>query len=74
MNTIMITAHNALSIRRRGSSRSGTSDPVRSFAIAMSTSLAGAVNSFEWSGHVVQRGPRFARQTPRRSSRSTPPR
>ena len=43
---VMITAHNARSIRRRGSNNSGKNDPVRSFGIAMSTSPAGVVNNF----------------------------
>ena len=41
MYAVMITAHNALSIRRRGSSNSGKKLPVRSFGMPISTSPAG---------------------------------
>jgi len=41
----MITAHNALSIRRRGSSNSGKNDPVHSLGIPTSTSPAGVDTS-----------------------------
>ena len=46
MYAVMITAHNALSIRRRGSSNSGKKLPVRSFGMPISTSPAGVDNSF----------------------------
>ena len=46
MYAVMITAHNALSIRRRGSNSSGKKLPVRSFGIPISTSPAGVDNSF----------------------------
>jgi hypothetical protein len=46
MYAVMITAHNALSIRRRGSSNSGKKLPVRSFGMPISRSPAGVDNSF----------------------------
>ena len=42
----MITAHNARSTRRRGSSSSGKNLPVRSFGMPTSTSPAGVDSSF----------------------------
>ena len=41
----MITAHRALSIRRRGSSSSGKNDPLRSLGMPTSTSPAGVDSS-----------------------------
>ncbi len=41
----MITAHNARSTRRRGSSRLGKNDPTRSFGIRSSMSPAGVDNN-----------------------------
>src|SRR4051794_38130047 len=46
MYAVMITAHEALSIRRRGSSNSGKNEPVRSLGIPTSTSPAGVDTSF----------------------------
>ena len=45
----MITAHNALSTRRRGSNRAGKNDPTRTFG-TLSTSPAG-VDRGSWCGH-----------------------
>ena len=46
MYAVMITAHRALSIRRRGSSSSGKKLPVRSLGIPISMSPAGVDTSF----------------------------
>ena len=45
MYAVMITAHNALSIRRRGSSSSGKNDPLRSLGIPTVMSPAGVDTS-----------------------------
>jgi hypothetical protein len=46
MYAVMITAHRALSIRRRGSSNSGKNEPRRSLGIPISTSPPGVEISF----------------------------
>ena len=56
MYAVMITAHRARSMRRRGSNSSGKKLPVRSLGMPTSTSPAGVDNTFErWPMHCATR-------------------